>query len=84
MTGRPDPVRAEVISAFVVLRQGHEPSDQLKAALLETVREGDVVWMRYEEGRVDESIRAFPGRAVYIAEWEPEASIEPYDPLVHR
>jgi acetyl-CoA synthetase len=38
VTGRPDPVRAEVISAFVVLRQGHEPSDQLKAELLATVR----------------------------------------------
>jgi hypothetical protein len=48
------------------------------------VRDSDVVWMRYEEGRVEESIRAFPGRTVYIAEWDPEASIEPYDPQVHR
>ncbi|MDQ6794251.1 MAG: acetate--CoA ligase [Chloroflexota bacterium] len=38
VTGRPDPVRMEVISAFVVLRQGHEPSDPLRADLLETVR----------------------------------------------
>jgi acetyl-CoA synthetase len=38
VTGRPDPVRMEVISAFVVLRQGHEPSDALKRELLDTVR----------------------------------------------
>ncbi len=38
VTGRPDPVRAEVISAFVVLRQGHEPSNALRGELLETVR----------------------------------------------
>jgi hypothetical protein len=48
------------------------------------VREGDVVWIRYVDGRVDEAIRAFPGRRVYVAEWDPEASIGPYDPLVHR
>jgi acetyl-CoA synthetase len=36
--GRPDPVRMEVISAFVVLKQGQAPSDLLKAELLETVR----------------------------------------------
>ncbi len=38
VTGRPDPLRMEVISAFVVLRQGHEPSESLKAELLATVR----------------------------------------------
>jgi acetyl-CoA synthetase len=38
VTGRPDPVRMEVISAFVVLRQGYEPSEQLKRELLDTVR----------------------------------------------
>jgi acetyl-CoA synthetase len=38
VTGRPDPVRMEVISAFVVLRQGHEPSARLRTELLETVR----------------------------------------------
>jgi acetyl-CoA synthetase len=38
VTGRPDPVRMEVISAFVVLRQGHEPSDELRQELLDTVR----------------------------------------------
>jgi acetyl-CoA synthetase len=38
VTARPDPVRMEVISAFVVLRQGHEPSAQLRAELLETLR----------------------------------------------
>src|SRR5581483_925313 len=36
--GRPDEVRAEVISAFVVLRAGHAPSEQLKRELLDTVR----------------------------------------------
>jgi acetyl-CoA synthetase len=38
VTGRPDPVRMEVISAFVVLKQGQEPSDGLRGELLETVR----------------------------------------------
>jgi acetyl-CoA synthetase len=38
VTGRPDPVRAEVISAFVVLKQGREESDSLRQELLETVR----------------------------------------------
>ncbi len=38
VTARPDPVRMEVISAFVVLKKGYEPSDQLRMELLETVR----------------------------------------------
>ena len=38
VTARPDPVRMEVISAFVVLKQGQQPSPQLKVELLETVR----------------------------------------------
>jgi acetyl-CoA synthetase len=38
VTGRPDQVRMEVISAFVVLRQGHEPSAELRQELLATVR----------------------------------------------
>ncbi len=39
VTGRPDELRGEVISAFVVLRSGHEPSEDLKAELLATVRQ---------------------------------------------
>ncbi len=38
VTGRPDPVRKEVISAFVVLRQGQQPTPQLRRELLEVVR----------------------------------------------
>jgi len=38
VVGRPDEVRGEVISAFVVLKQGHEPSAGLRQELLETVR----------------------------------------------
>ena len=38
VTGRPDDLRGEVISAFVVLRQGFEASPALKQALLDTVR----------------------------------------------
>ena len=38
VTGRPDELRGEVISAFVALRQGREPSEELRAELLETVR----------------------------------------------
>src|SRR5437588_6963077 len=36
--GRPDELRGEVISAFVVLKVGHRPSDQLRKELLDTVR----------------------------------------------
>lgn len=35
--GRPDELRGEVISAFVVLRQGFVPSDQVKKELLDRV-----------------------------------------------
>jgi len=38
-TGRPDELRGEVIAAFVVLRQGHQPSPELRKALIETVRQ---------------------------------------------
>jgi acetyl-CoA synthetase len=38
VTGRPDDVRGEVIAAFVVLRQGHEPSHALRQELVATVR----------------------------------------------
>lgn len=36
--GRPDELRGEVIAAFVVLRQGHQPSEELHKELLGTVR----------------------------------------------
>ncbi len=36
--GRPDELRGEVIAAFVVLRQGHQPSEELQKELLGTVR----------------------------------------------
>jgi acetyl-CoA synthetase len=39
VTGRPDELRGEVISAFVVLKQGHEPSEALRGELLQTVRD---------------------------------------------
>ncbi len=38
VTGRPDDVRGEVISAFVVLKQGREPSDDVRKQILHTVR----------------------------------------------
>jgi acetyl-CoA synthetase len=38
VTGRPDELRGMVISAFVVLKQGHSPSEALKKELLATVR----------------------------------------------
>jgi acetyl-CoA synthetase len=38
VTGRPDELRGEVISAFVVLKQGFQPSEELKQQLLQTVR----------------------------------------------
>jgi len=39
VTGRPDDLRGEVISAFVVLRAGNQPSELLKRELIETVRQ---------------------------------------------
>jgi acetyl-CoA synthetase len=36
--GRPDELRGEVITAFVVLKQGYTPSEELKKELLATVR----------------------------------------------
>src|SRR5918912_271030 len=36
--GRPDELRGQVISAFVVLRQGHQPGPELRQELLATVR----------------------------------------------
>ncbi|MCW5853919.1 MAG: acetate--CoA ligase [Anaerolineae bacterium] len=38
VTGRPDELRGEVISAFVVLKQGREPSPELQREILDTVR----------------------------------------------
>jgi len=38
VTGRPDALRGEVISAFVVLRHDHRPSAALQQELLDTVR----------------------------------------------
>jgi len=38
VTGRPDELRSEVISAFVVLKQGQTASPALKSELLETIR----------------------------------------------
>ena len=37
--GAPDPVRGEIVKAFVVLREGESPSDGLKVALQAHVRE---------------------------------------------
>ena len=39
VTGRPDDVRGEVISAFVVLKQGQQPSEQLRQELVAQVRQ---------------------------------------------
>ena len=38
VVGRPDEMRGEIISAFIVLRHGHEPSDELRSTLVEVVR----------------------------------------------
>ncbi|MGX0195061.1 acetate--CoA ligase [Staphylococcus haemolyticus] len=38
--GKPDPVRGEIIKAFISLRQGYEPSDELKADIRKFVKEG--------------------------------------------
>ncbi|MGE8024502.1 acetate--CoA ligase [Staphylococcus pasteuri] len=38
--GKPDPVRGEIIKAFVALRQGYEPTDELKNDIRQFVKEG--------------------------------------------
>jgi acetyl-CoA synthetase len=38
VVGRPDEMRGEVVSAFVLLKHGHAASDELRTALLEIVR----------------------------------------------
>jgi acetyl-CoA synthetase len=38
VTGVPDQLRGQVIEAFVALRAGHEPSDELRRELIQTVR----------------------------------------------
>jgi acetyl-CoA synthetase len=38
VTARPDPLRMEVIAAFVVLKKDYKPSDELRRELLDTVR----------------------------------------------
>lgn len=39
VTGEPDTLRGEVASAFVVLKKGYKPSDELKGELKKTIRD---------------------------------------------
>ena len=38
--GKPDPVRGEIIKAFIALRDGYEPSDALKEEIRQFVKQG--------------------------------------------
>jgi len=38
--GKPDPVRGEIIKAFIALRAGYEPSEQLKEDIIQFVKKG--------------------------------------------
>jgi acetyl-CoA synthetase len=38
--GKPDPVRGEIIKAFIALRDGYEPSDELKEEIRQFVKHG--------------------------------------------
>lgn len=38
--GKPDPIRGEIIKAFIALREGYEPSDALKEEIRVFVKEG--------------------------------------------
>lgn len=38
VVGRPDPIRGTIVNAFVVLRDGVEPSDELTTEILDTVK----------------------------------------------
>lgn len=38
--GKPDPIRGEIIKAFIALKSGYEPSDELKEDIRKLVKEG--------------------------------------------
>ncbi|HEX7056671.1 MAG TPA: acetate--CoA ligase [Bacilli bacterium] len=38
--GKPDPMRGEIIKAFIALREGYKPSDELKAEIAQFVKDG--------------------------------------------
>jgi acetyl-CoA synthetase len=38
--GKPDPVRGEIVKAFIALREGNEPTDELKEEIRKYVKEG--------------------------------------------
>jgi len=38
--GKPDPVRGEIIKAFIALREGYTPSEELKQDIMKFVKEG--------------------------------------------
>jgi acetyl-CoA synthetase len=38
--GKPDPIRGEIIKAFISLREGYTPSEELKAEIAKFVKEG--------------------------------------------
>jgi len=40
VVGKPDPVRGEIIKAFVALRKGYEPSEELKEDIRKHVKDG--------------------------------------------
>lgn len=38
--GKPDPIRGQIIKAFISLRSGHQPSEELKDNIIAFVKEG--------------------------------------------
>ncbi|MFB8735471.1 hypothetical protein ACEQPO_22120 [Bacillus sp. SL00103] len=46
--GKPDPVRGEIIKAFIALRSGYEPTDELKEEIRTFVKKG-LTHMRHRE-----------------------------------
>lgn len=38
--GKPDPVRGEIVKAFIAVREGYDPSDELKEEIRKYVKEG--------------------------------------------
>ena len=38
--GKPDPIRGEIIKAFITLRTGYQPSEELKGDIIEYVKKG--------------------------------------------
>ena len=80
VVGSPDPVRGEIVKAFVVLRAGHAPGEELVRALQEHVKR---VTAPYKYPRAIEFVESLPKtvsgkiRRVELRERERQRAVRP-------